>query len=57
MKKVKEVIEILERFPPDTYCYAYEGEVTGIVIVSSTEEQLCIIHTDSSQSLYNESKN
>jgi hypothetical protein len=32
MRDVKKLIEILQNFPPDAKCYAYEGEGTGIVI-------------------------
>ena len=30
--KVSELIKELKKFNPDSQCYAYEGEVTGIVI-------------------------
>jgi hypothetical protein len=33
MKTIKSMIEALRRFPEDAICYAYEGEVTGVVIV------------------------
>jgi hypothetical protein len=33
MRTVKSMIEALRRFPKDATCYAYEGEVTGVVIV------------------------
>lgn len=32
MRTVKGLIEELTRFPDDALCYAYEGEVIGIVI-------------------------
>lgn len=34
MKTVKQLIEELKQFPLDAKCYAYEGEVTGLVIVT-----------------------
>jgi len=33
MRTIKSMIEALQKFPYDAMCYAYEGEVTGIVIV------------------------
>ena len=33
MRTVKWVREELAKFPDDALCYAYEGEVTGIVII------------------------
>lgn len=32
MRTVKELQEELEKFPDDALCFAYEGEVTGIII-------------------------
>lgn len=32
MRTVKELREELAKFPDDAVCYAYEGEVSGIVI-------------------------
>lgn len=32
MRTVKSLIEELQKFPPDAVCFAYEGEVTGVVI-------------------------
>jgi len=41
MKTVGEVLEELAKFPKDALCYAYEGEMHGIVIVDKdTDEQL-----------------
>lgn len=31
--KVRELIAELQKFPPDAYAYAYEGEITGVIIV------------------------
>lgn len=33
MITVARLIEELKKFPPDALAYAYEGEITGIVIV------------------------
>lgn len=35
MRTVKDLIEQLERFPPDAVCYAYEGEITGVVVTEA----------------------
>jgi hypothetical protein len=35
MITVRDMIEALSIFPPDALCYAYEGEVTGVVIVDN----------------------
>ena len=35
MIEVSKLIEELQKLPPNAYAYAYEGEVTGIVVVSS----------------------
>lgn len=43
MKTVKELIEELRKFPEDAQCYAYEGEVTGVVVKVS-EVDLGVIH-------------
>ena len=46
MIKVSKLITELQKLPPNAYAYAYEGEVTGIVVVSSLKEQrkeLCVI--------------
>lgn len=32
MRTVKSLIEELKKFPDDAVCFAYEGEVIGIVI-------------------------
>lgn len=32
MKTVKQIKEELAKFPDDAVCYAYEGEVVGIII-------------------------
>jgi len=32
MRLVKDLIAELQRFPPDARCYAYEGEITGVVV-------------------------
>lgn len=32
MKTIKELINELQKFPPDAKCFAYEGESTGISI-------------------------
>ena len=35
MKTVKKMIEELQKFPLDAKCYAYEGEVSGLGIVTA----------------------
>ncbi len=41
MKTVAEIIKELSAYPPNALAYAYEGEVTGIVIVQQgTAKQL-----------------
>jgi hypothetical protein len=35
MIAVKKMIEELEKYPKDAQVYAYEGEITGLVIVDS----------------------
>lgn len=32
MRKVKDLIEQLKKYDGEAMCYAYEGEVTGIVV-------------------------
>ena len=32
MRTVRSMIEELQKFPPNALCYAYEGEVIGLVI-------------------------
>lgn len=39
MITAKKLIEELGRFPPDALCYAYEGEIRGIIIVSSDDDK------------------
>jgi len=34
-KRVSDLIAELSKFPMDAQCYAYEGEVTGVVVVSA----------------------
>lgn len=33
MKTVKQMKEELDKFPDDAQCYAYEGEVIGLVVI------------------------
>lgn len=35
MKTVKKMIEELQKFPLDAKCYAYEGEASGLGIVTA----------------------
>ena len=37
MIKTSKLIEELQKFPPNSYAYAYEGEIVGIVVVSSQD--------------------
>lgn len=32
MRSIKSLIAELQKFPEDAFCYAYEGEVTGLII-------------------------
>lgn len=32
MRTVSDLITELQKFPPDAVCYAYEGEVCGVVV-------------------------
>jgi hypothetical protein len=41
------LIEELQKYPADSLVYAYEGEITGVVIISSDGKQLGAIETDS----------
>lgn len=38
MKTVAALIADLSKFPLDAHCYAYEGEIVGIVICKSDVE-------------------
>jgi len=40
MKTVAQVIAELQKFPPDAWCYAYEGEMHGIVVVALRDDHL-----------------
>jgi hypothetical protein len=44
MKTVAELMRELEKFPDDARCWAYEGEVTGIVIESKNGTKSGLIH-------------
>jgi hypothetical protein len=35
MRTVGDLVAELSRFPPDALCYAYEGEVRGVVVVTA----------------------
>lgn len=47
-RMVKDLINELKKFPTDSRAYAYEGEVSGIVIVYKNKEGC--IHNDASRS-------
>lgn len=40
MLTVAELIAALSAYPKDAFVYAYEGEVTGVVIVDSTDKEI-----------------
>lgn len=40
MIAIKHLIRELGKFPGDSYCYAYEGEVFGVIVVSPDGKQL-----------------
>lgn len=39
MITVKQAIEALSKYPAEALCYAYEGEITGIVVVTPGEKR------------------
>jgi len=46
MIKIKILIKALEALPDNCACYAYEGEINGLVIVDQNGEELGYIETD-----------
>ena len=40
MITVAEMIQALQKFPPNALCYAYEGEITGVVVVNGDGDEL-----------------
>lgn len=40
MKRVSDMIAELQKFPADALCYAYEGEIIGVVVVTSDGDEL-----------------
>lgn len=47
MIRVSELVEQLKQYPADAVCYAYEGEITGVVIRDKEDkEQLGYITTE-----------
>lgn len=46
MRTVKSLIEELGKFPQDAVCFAYEGEVSGIIIEHAGHRMLAqgVIH-------------
>lgn len=38
MIKIRDLIVCLQQLPPDAFCYAYEGEICGIVICDTSNE-------------------
>lgn len=40
MITVAKLIEELQKYPPNALCYAYEGEVVGVVIINGDREEL-----------------
>jgi hypothetical protein len=49
MKTVKELTEELKKFPEDALCYGYEGEGTGIGIVSKDGKKKGFIYAGESE--------
>jgi hypothetical protein len=46
MRTVQSLRDELATFPPDALCYAYEGEVTGVVVIAAgtpRKELGCVI--------------
>lgn len=43
MIRLSKLIEELQKFPGDAFVYAYEGEVTGLVIVAHPNKELGFI--------------
>ncbi|MEA2104319.1 MAG: hypothetical protein U9P79_06740 [Candidatus Cloacimonadota bacterium] len=54
MIKVSELIHELQRFPGDAYCYAYEGEIKGVVIEDDRFVELGYIATSESRNFVSE---
>ncbi len=54
MKTVKRMIEELKNFPLDAECFAYEGEVTGLIINKDGEQGVihCSEYPDLEPTIY-----
>ena len=37
---VEKLIEMLREYPPDAFAFAYEGEITAVVVVTADGKQL-----------------
>ena len=47
MRTVSNLIEELQKCPPDAWCYAYQGEVSGIIVLRPPNDDICdfgVIH-------------
>ena len=53
MRAVKSLIEELKKFPEDAMCYAYEGEICGIVVIRPNEfhSEMGTIHCSEGQGI------
>lgn len=50
MITAQKLIEEIKKFPETSFCYAYEGEVTGIIVVDKNGKELGYIITSESHS-------
>lgn len=57
MLRVNELIRFLKEFPSDAHAYAYEGEVSGIVIMSKNKRHtLGVAHNSGEVTRYQKEK-
>jgi len=54
MLTVKKLIEELKKFPEDSFCYAYEGGIIGVVIVDGSSNELGYVTTSESDNFKSE---
>jgi hypothetical protein len=45
MLKVSKLIQTLKKLPDGYFCYAYDGEMTGLIIVDKNYGEFGEIHT------------
>jgi hypothetical protein len=54
MITIKEIIKELKRFRGDAFCYAYEGEICGVVVVDKSDNELGYITTSENDNFKSE---